>query len=448
MSFGRRAAFIAPCSTATSEESLEVKLTSTNFDAFGRLRTSEPFTLFEFNSILGENLYNIQQATTGTGTVTANTNESYVQMGVTGTGSVIRQSREYIMYQPGKSKLAYLTGVLYGTTNTAGITTRIGCYDDSTGIYIEMKDGVISVVEHDSVFNTIAQSDWYDRLDGTGPSGATVDFTKAQIFYFDFEWLGVGQVRCGIIQEGRYIPYYTFTHKNTLIAPYIQMAKLPLRYEIIGTAGAGTNWMRMICGTVISEGGVSPLGKMFMYDNFTLANVPQITKPGGGSPSPKYLLFALRLRKTSQYNRSTIKIKTVNVANANTTALFCWSLILNPTVSTAIPDASWANYNTHNTTVYAADSATQYFNGPNSGNPGYTLTTTCTGGQALASGFCAGRDSVITFSTIDELIATMPIGSNIDGTVPDVVALAVNIPASSSGSSANVSFALQWMEIM
>jgi hypothetical protein len=67
-----------------------------------------------------------------------------------------------------------------------------------------------------SVVNTrVAQADWnQDPLDGTGPSGLTLDSSKAQILYMDIEWLGLGTVRTGFIINGAFVPCHNFDHAN------------------------------------------------------------------------------------------------------------------------------------------------------------------------------------------------------------------------------------------
>jgi hypothetical protein len=109
-----------------------------------------------------------------------------------------------------------------------------------------------------SVVDTgVAQSSWNgDKLDGTGESGFTLDTTKSQIFWQDFEWLGVGSVRCGFVINGKFIVCHTFNNANNLATVYMTTAILPVRYEIenlAATSAAGS--LKQICSTVISEGG-------------------------------------------------------------------------------------------------------------------------------------------------------------------------------------------------
>ncbi len=420
-------------------------LTNTNFDAFVRLRVSNPFTLFEYNSILGKNDYLIEENITGAATSTWMSGQSYIRMAVTNNeDSVVRQSREYVLYQPGKSKLVYMTGVLYDVSSaaaTANLTTRLGMFDASMGIYIQMQNGTISVVEHDGVNNVIPRSSWTDPLDGTGPSGATVDFAYAQIFYFDFEWLGVGTVRCGIIKDGQYLPYYTFNHGNVLKAPYIPFAKLPVRYEIISTGSA--NAVHMICATVISEGGLSPIGKLFTYDNFLANPVPVVVK----TITKLHALFGLRLKSTYPKNRATIKIKDIEMAGADSTTVCAWKVLLNPTYDpTSGGTLTWSPYYpTYNATSYAIDSCVEIGRPALSGN---NIDTFYTDGQTLLSGFAVGKSSTRNFNSVEELVGELPIGSSIDGTPDEIVFVGV-IPTSSAGNAQlALSFSFQWIEMM
>ena len=79
--------------------------TTGNQDAFDRLRVSEPSTLFEIHHVFGKMPRVMDELTSGSGASTHNSTNSYVQMAVSDSsvGKVVRQSYEYIPYQPGKS---------------------------------------------------------------------------------------------------------------------------------------------------------------------------------------------------------------------------------------------------------------------------------------------------------------------------------------------------------
>jgi hypothetical protein len=143
-----------------------------------------------------------------------------------------------------------------------GLTQRVGYYGQGNGFYLEQVNNQVQFVQRSSVTGSIVntpvlQENWNgDKLDGTGPSGITLDLTKAQILWADFEWLGVGSVRMGFIINGQFILCHTFNHANIISSTYITTASLPLRYEIFNTAGTtGASTLKQICSTVISEGG-------------------------------------------------------------------------------------------------------------------------------------------------------------------------------------------------
>ena len=94
-------------------------------------------------------------------------------------------------------------------------------------------------------------------MDGTGPSGETLDLSKSQILLIDMEWLGVGKVRVGFVIDGIVYYVHEFLHANRdLAGVYMSTANLPVRYEIenIAAAASATDLVQ-ICSSVISEGG-------------------------------------------------------------------------------------------------------------------------------------------------------------------------------------------------
>jgi hypothetical protein len=71
-----------------------------------------------------------------------------------------------------------------------------------------------------------------DRLDGTGPSGMTINLSKMQMFYIDYAWYGAGAIRFGVKDEfGEVIYVHRMTHANIKNAAYMRSGNLPARYE-------------------------------------------------------------------------------------------------------------------------------------------------------------------------------------------------------------------------
>lgn len=239
-----------------------VSIGGTNLDAFGRLRSSGPYTLFDSqNRYAADNQFSTSTATGGSTTYLPN--EATVRLDVTtSSGSeVVRQSFRSLPYQPGKSLLVLATFVM--NTGKTGLRQRVGFFNTQNGVFFQQADGINSFVLRSYVTGavsdarTVAQSSWNgDKLDGTGDSGLTLDTTKAQILWMDFEWLGVGSVRCGFIIDGEYIVCHTFENANNISNVYMTTAVLPVRYEITNTAAtASASSLKQICSSVVSEGG-------------------------------------------------------------------------------------------------------------------------------------------------------------------------------------------------
>jgi len=240
---------------ATTGNPVPISIGGTNVDAFGRLRTSAPYTLFDSqNRYAIDNQFDTSTATGGSTTYLPN--EASVRMDVTtSSGSeVVRQTYRCMPYQPGKGLLVLETFVM--NSPKTGLRQRAGYFGTQNGVFIQQNDSTVSFVLRSYISGsvsdarTVNQADWNgDKLNGTGDSGYTLDLTKAQILWMDFEWLGVGSVRCGFIID-------TFENANEVTSVYMTTAILPVRYEITNTAAtASASSMKQICSSVVSEGG-------------------------------------------------------------------------------------------------------------------------------------------------------------------------------------------------
>ena len=269
-----------------------------NFDSFGRFRISEPFTLFDSSHRYNDNgLWATQTATSGTAIFDAN--EGCVDLSVTtSSGSTVRrETYKVFAYQPGKSLLTLNTFVM--APAQAGLTQRVGYYGAANGMFLELANSTLSFVKRSSVTGvlvdtSVAQASWnVDQMNGTGPSGITLDITKAQILFMDFEWLGVGSVRCGFVINGEFHTCHVFHHANIITSTYITTASLPLRYEIFNTAGTGaSSTLKQICSSVISEGGYE------MHGLQQAAVIPITTPRSLATAGTYYPIVSLRLKTT------------------------------------------------------------------------------------------------------------------------------------------------------
>jgi hypothetical protein len=335
---------------------------STNIDAFGRLRVSNPFTLFDSSHRFDDNgLWSTGTATGGTATFDAN--EGLINLGVTtASGSeVIRETTKVFSYQPGKSLLALSTFVMNAAKT--GLRQRVGYYGAANGYYLQLNNSTLSFVERTSVSgalveNTINQSSWnVDKLDGTGASGVSLDITKAQILFMDLEWLGVGTVRIGFIINGNFYVCHKFHHANFIASTYITTASLPLRYEITNTAAtASSSRLKQICSTVLSEGGYELSGLQ------QAVGIPINTPRTLGIAGTFYPVISLRLKAV---RLDGIIILSALSAMPTTTGNYNWQLVSTGTTT----GGSWVSAGTNSSVEYNITG------------------TTFAGGRILASGF-------------------------------------------------------------
>lgn len=273
--------FLADGTTIYEVNMLSNRLTAagTATDAFGRMRVSNPLTLFD-----SYHRYQINDkfitSTSGTANTEYQINQSVVDMnvGTTSGDRVYRESKRVFAYQPGKSLLIMNTFVL--NAQKTNVRQRVGYFNTENGIFFE-NDGTSnwlvlrSYVTGSVVETRIAQVNWnIDKFDGTGQSSqsahlgrGSLDITKSNIFWVDIEWLGVGDVRCGFVVDGLMHTAHIFHNDNINASTYMTTAILPIRYEIENTGTSNSvSKMKQICSTVISEGGYTLEGRARSVD--------------------------------------------------------------------------------------------------------------------------------------------------------------------------------------
>ena len=390
----------------------EVALGGMNLDAFGRLRVSEPFTLFDSQNRYAKDPQ-FDEALTGSGTSTFLPNESSVRLEVTSASGdkVVRQSKQVFPYQPGKSLLVLATFTM--AAGEENLQQRVGYFNSDNGVFFQQKDDVLSLVIRTytsgtaSDARTITQSNWNtDKLDGTGSSGITLDATKTQILFIDFEWLGVGSVRCGFVINGEFIVAHIFQNANTLTEVYMQTAILPMRYEIESTGAlTGTKSMKQICSSVMSEGG---------YEQTSQLTWVRETTETTGITTSFYPLASIRLKST---NLGAVVIPDgFNFMPTSASDFFEVALIKNATLT----GASFASVSTN--------------------VEGDTAATAMTGGTIVRSDYTSS--GVLSSTAVNEVSVYNPylqLGVTIGGT-SDIYTIAVRTIAGTGNGIGSLSF--------
>jgi hypothetical protein len=406
----------------------KITASGTAGDAFSRFRISNPFTLFDSQN---RHFENSKWATSNTASSNTEykTNESSVYLNV-GTGSgnkVIRETTKVFAYQPGKSLLVLNSFVM--NEQKTNLRQRVGYFSEQNGVYFE-NDGtgnyfVLRSFVSGSVVNTrVAQANWNgDKFNGTGYSAQNsgieyqngINITKGNILWMDIEWLGVGDVRCGFVVDGKFVIAHTFHNDNVSTAAYMTTACLPLRYEIENTGVTqSASTLKQICSSVISEGGYELYGRPRTVG---LQPTPGVSLATAGTYYP-----LLSIRLNPDYPDSIVVPKHLDILPISASN-YRYKIIQNATLT----GATWANVSSDSTVQYDSNTLTIISGGVDLHSAYITSTNQAKGTVSFA-------DSIFRFQLERNRLANT--------TTPLTIAI------TSSTNSCNCAGSLSWEEVV
>lgn len=423
----------------STDSGIYVEYSGASADAFGRGRVSQPQTLGDYKNSYSDDLNDFHTISTSGGAVTYNSNEAnaVLSTNTTASSSVIHQTKRYHHYLPGKSQLIFSSFCFNSVENSS--KKRIGYYDDKNGVFFEqevdasgtstLKFVIRSNVSGSVVDTEVTQENW--NTDKCDADSTTFEFdsTKTQLFFVDFQWLGVGRVRCGFVHNGKLIVAHQFLHSNIIANVYWSNPSLPVRSEVLNTAINSSASMQMICSTVMSEGGYIEAGIDWEAQN----SVAKATATPGGTWTP---IIAVRLKNTfkTYENRVLFKAENISVFADNNSIAYKIGKI--NSASSLSGSLVWNNVN--------ADSACEYC----------TNATAITyadfisfGGGFVASGVSTGSQSSSSPSTLTESRRNL-ITQNYDSTDSEVFVVLAKTLSTGVNDSANVFASIQWKEII
>lgn len=388
-------------------------------DAFGRYKMAQPYTIFDSKLLFDKNALLWDESitnTSGNATSTHSTANASVAMYVEAQDTIIRQTFQRFSYQPGKSQEVVLTGIL-GAGGT-GTKSRIGIFDADCGLFFELDNATVNVVYRKGASDIqVPQSSWnVDKMNGSGVSGRTFNKAMANVFFIDFEWLGVGKVRWGIYVDGVPVVCHQIDFSNTVTSVYMATPNLPVRYEVSSAAGGASTTMTHICSAVISGGGQEATGKVLsaaLSDSAAPADCNAI--------GTRYAVAGIRLKST--HLDAAVELLGFELLELAKTASWGWELMLNPTLANAL---TWTG---------VTNSAVEYAT-PDTGNDPIDETYS-SAGTIIAKGFVGSGQRLVS-QDVRNLIR---LGSSIAGT-PDTLILLVQPHA------VNLDFlaSMQWRE--
>src|SRR5574343_1126859 len=193
----------------------------------------------------------VVSSTSGTGNNTLSDSLVTVGSGGTSNSTAQLQSKKWVRYRPGHEGFAYFTAGWLTPPAHANGKALAGPRDDNDGFAIGYQGSSFGVLRRRKTVDSFAaQADWnLDRLDGTGPSRATLDPTKLNIFGIRWAYLGIAPITF-YWHSGRtrgWIPFHCIDLTNRQQEVSVLNPVLPIRFSV-ANGGASTN-VRMFTGS-------------------------------------------------------------------------------------------------------------------------------------------------------------------------------------------------------
>jgi hypothetical protein len=403
---------------------------NTMYDAFGRQRISEVYTLGDYKHLYAANSAFNNYTASGADIVFDKNRSSVTLTTNTTSGSrAVHQTKMYHNYMPGKSQ-EILSSFVFGSP-TNNIVKRTGYFDDHNGIFLEQdQTGSLQLVIRSATSGTgsiteqrVKQENW--NVNKLLSGDFTLDVTKTQLFYIDFQWLAVGRVRCGFVYKGSTVVCHTFDHTNVLDVAYMQNPNLPIRCEIVnvGVPSIGGS-MEQICSTVGSEGGYQEGGNSVAFSS------PSLRSVSSGSTMP---VMAVRLKNAFNGlpNRAFVRVNNVGAFTEDQTAQY--KLVKLPQ-SSSLTGGSWVSVGDDSTVEYNVTATAYSTTGAQELSGGFIFAGGVGGGNNIA-----GQQQTPTINQKVNFIA-----QNFDSTDSEIYVLAMK---NMTGTATDVGCTMMWTEV-
>lgn len=252
-------------------------------DAFGNLKTSNRSTIGVYDYVADsyDSLYSDVIVGGGSIDYIAQYSTMSLSVGSASGDFASRITNKYHYYSPGTSNLTLMT-IALSDDGMNGVERRWGIFDANDGAYFALDDlGVLNITVRNSTSGTVVKThypraEWNgDKLDGSGGSGFNLDLTHLNIYWIDYQWLGAGRIRAGVVDEfGNRIVCHTVLNANSHLYPYMKSGSLPIQVNIQNkTATGGSASIRVTCCSVQAEGALDYTYWRYVHD-FPSTSVP------------------------------------------------------------------------------------------------------------------------------------------------------------------------------
>lgn len=279
----------------TFAEQMAVNLAPGISDVVGRLKVSRHQNIYEADFEYGTQPLRWESLTANGGTVTHLPGQGGVRMRnpTTSGAVVIRQSRPYHRYQPGKSM--FMASAVQLGPALVGNLQRVGFFDDNNGLFFEDNGPTTA---NPTGMGVVVRSDVGGlpvdtRVDLTAWNGdrtaiGRIDWNRIQMLFMEYAWYGAGLLRWGVFIEGREVILHQIGYGNRLsqTVPWARTGNLPVRYEQRNTATISQiNDMVHYGVSVLVDGGIDDQ-RGFTYAYGPSASAPRRSVGAGATRFP------------------------------------------------------------------------------------------------------------------------------------------------------------------
>lgn len=390
------------------------------FDAFGNARYSESIKVAQHIFIYGDNASKYYDETISGATVAPVYTDSSLKLEVTDqiNSRITRTSNQYYPYNPGVGT-EIMMSLRSGDNGKTGVIRRWGLFDDDDGVFFQLSGTAFQVVNRNSatgsIVDTIVEREDFngDPLQDSTIHSYAIDFSKYNLFWIDFQWLGVGRVRFGTFApDGRKVIIHTIENPNQHTVPYMKRGTLPFRIEMFNESNtASSSEMKLICADITRQNNNAKYeGITHDHDSDDIVSLNST----GYTP-----IISFRPLQTFNglTNRTTVIPIDFEIFSDNEAIEI--EIVLNPTLS----GVSWSQHHPYSSTE-VDESATSY-----------------TGGTRFATFFAPAG---ISLRELEEDLR-YAITLNADGVTQPIFTVAGRVLK--PGASADVQLVVRWREV-
>ena len=237
--------------------------------AFGDLDVASPTPKIQLQFPYNINGLETVRATTGSGTVSFSQPFAVCSTTAATNSTASLSSKKNLHYATGQGGLCLLTAVF--TTGASGSTQWAGFANTLDALFFGYSGATFGVNRrYNGTDNFIAQSSWnVDKMDGTGPSGMTLDPTKGNVYKIQYQWLGFGNIKfyienpaTGTFQNVHNIQYPNSATTTSLLNPAMQ-----INIQANNTANNTNISIRCPSMSAFVQGNLIPTGNNFSFAN-------------------------------------------------------------------------------------------------------------------------------------------------------------------------------------